>query len=486
MASFVGNEEVCDSTAQLSIRTVIEARKKTNEHQTAILRLQGSEADRQSIDHYYVPVFKVGSRMGRSAADELSQQNVSAEQSHHSNRDSNIDAQAIQRLPGGATLGLSVEQDWGRDRNANNVAGTSASRSSQYYYQIEAKQPLLRGAGRAASAELDSSKISLKSAQLSFDKFVQDDLLKTVSLYSELISSQQSVLQAERSLQASQDFLAATNVQVSQGVLANSERDQAEYALAQSQLDLAYAQQQQKAVVDQLLIFSGLVLHTEQAVRELPVLAVDNSLLSKPFPEFASDIELAELDVRVAEYRKVTAKSDDEAELNVVASYGKGWGERAYSDEFEKNQGSGWRSRSYLGLEFKKTLNDYSARAALRRSSLYLAEKERALSDAKLRVSVTRAGVLREFYNARQHLQLIKKKIELAKKNSDNERFKISAGRSTAFLVYVAQSSLAQAQSEYIEAASRYVVAAAKLYREQGRLADFIDAISADSCNFSK
>lgn len=58
----------------------------------------------------------------------------------------------------------------------------------------------------------------------------------------------------------------------------------------------------------------------------------------------------------------------------------------------------------------------------------------------------------------------------------------MEAGRSTAFLVYAAQSSLDQARSEYIDAMSRYVLAAAQLHKEMGSLNEFVGALSANRC----
>jgi outer membrane protein TolC len=186
--------------------------------------------------------------------------------------------------------------------------------------------------------------------------------------------------------------------------------------------------------------------------------------------------------MQIAKLQKSLAQDSGNTQIDMVAAVGKGWGNNSHSSEVEHTRTRGWRSQSYVGLELTKTLNDYPARAALRKAKLAVEEKELEMRDIKSRTAVRRAAVQRGYSSARQYLQLIKKKIEVAGKNLANEQFKIEAGRSTAILVYSARSSLEQAQSEYIEAMSRYIVAAAQLYKEMGRLDEFVGGLSIQRC----
>ncbi|GLK91440.1 hypothetical protein GCM10017655_45040 [Pseudomonas turukhanskensis] len=446
------------------------------------LRLRETEEDQKVIDTYYRPVFKVLSRAVNSSSDEVNRDGVKAQQFGSAATDSSLTITATQRLPGGATLGLSVGKELGHHKSSDNLAGDNTIRSSQHSYQLEVRQPLLRGAGAPASVELNIGRLAIAQAHLSHEVFIQEDLLRTVAVYSDLLSCQQNVLQAERSLQASKDFMAATQAQVSQGVLAKSEMEQAQFSVSQGELELAYARQAEKDAIDQLRVFSGLAVEDGQRVRNFPQIDV-GSATHADFSSMAAEIEAAKINVQIAEQQRTAAKDGDAIELDVVASTGKGWANRFSSSAHEHRNYGGWRSQSYVGLEMSKTLNDYSARAALRKSRLALEERKLELQDAKLRVNVRRAAAKRGLSSAYQYVQLIKKKIEVASKNLANERLKIDSGRSTAFMVYSAQSNLDQAQSEYIDANSRYIVAAARLYKELGKLKEFVDELSSVECS---
>jgi outer membrane protein TolC len=472
----------CKRDADITIADIINARKTTNEYLASELRFKSSEVDRNIVDNYYTPTFSVAGRVGKSKADELNEAEQLAQQNSSQANDNHVELTTVQRLPGGGTLSLGLNKDWGRDESRDE-GGDAANRNNQYDYQISARQPLLRGAGAAASADLNIGKLGLQQARLSHEVFLQEDLLKTISLYIELISSQQSVMQAQRSLQASKDFLQATQAQVTQGILAISEVDQAQYALSQVELELAYAEQAQKNVMDQLAVFSGIVVKNGQRAKELPVIPVGDDFLKKPFPSYVAEVEMARLNMRISRYQNLLAKNANKPDLSVVASAGKGWANRSFRNDQGRGRGEGWRSESYVGLEFSKTLNDYASRAAMRKAALAKDASELELTDVQLRADVGRATVLREFYSARQYIQLVAKKIDIAKKNLANEQFKMAAGRSTAFFVYSAQSSLAQAESEYIDSTSRYAAATAKLYKERGELDGFVRAISSTSCS---
>lgn len=446
------------------------------------LRLLGAETDQTIIDNFYMPVFKLNSRIGNSSSDELSKSARESQKFGAETSDSSLAIVTTQRLPGGASVGLSLGKEWGRGRSENDVVGDTSHRNDQYSYQVEARQPLLRGAGAAASVELNIGKLGLAQARLNHQIFLQDDLLKTVTVYSELLSGRQNVTQAERSLQMSKDFLAATQAQVGQGMLAKSEMDQAQFAVSQGELELAYAQQAEKDAIDQLLAFSSLAIYDDQNLRPFPEVDIDSAATAK-FPESIAEIEVAKLNLQIAKQQRIAAKDQGAIEVNAVVSAGKGWGNRFSASDHERRRDSGWRSQSYIGLEMTKTLNDYSARASQRKSRLAVEEKQLELQEAQLLLDVRRAGVKRGFSSAQRYLQLIKKKIEVASKNVANERFKIEAGRSNAFMVYSAQNSLAQAQSEHIDATSRYIVAAAQLYKEQGKLTAFVDELSFVDCS---
>lgn len=468
---------------QFGIGDIISARRSSNEFLIAQIRQDSAEADSETIDNYYMPVFSVSSRAGKSNSQEFNKDELSAEKSRQASRDNYLGLHATQRLPGGGSLEISVNKDWDLNSARTSPEGDSQSQSTQHYYQVEARQPLLQGAGKSASAELSIANLSQQAAHLNQRIFLQDDLLKSINLYTELVSGQQNVLRAKRSLQASTDFLRATQAQVSQGVLAKSEVDQAQYAVAQSQLELAYAQQEQKNGADRLFIFSGLSVSEETPLKVLPLIAIDAHLLTREFPQTINEIELAKLNMNIARQNNVLAENANKAELNAVASYGKGWGRRSYSSDLSDVAGNGWRSQSYIGLEFKKVLNDYPARTLLKKSALDLEEKKLALNDMQSRAKLQQISARREFDSARRNLQLIEKKIAVSRKSFANERFKIEAGRSTAFLVYAAKISLDQAESEYIDSTSRYVLAAAGLYKAFDRMSEFVAKLDVQHCS---
>lgn len=139
--------------------------------------------------------------------------------------------------------------------------------------------------------------------------FLQNDLVLAISVYADVVSSRQTVLQAKRSLKASEDFLSAVNTQVSQGILAKSEVDQAQYAVSQSELELAYAQQAQKDAHDQLLVFSGLALNDQQNIQMLPEIIIEQPK-ANDFPVVAIEVEVSELNLQIAALEK--ERSDDE------------------------------------------------------------------------------------------------------------------------------------------------------------------------------
>lgn len=478
----VGDGFSCSGRHQVTVADVLTSRRTTNEYQIALLNLESSEANKEITENYYKPIFSIGSRVGKNQEDEFRSGDTVTEQYGFERQEQQIAAEAMQRLPGGGVVTLSLNQVWGRDRSESDSDGVTRNVGAQRYYQLEAKQPLLRGAGASASTELETGRLSLQMARLSHQVFLQEDLLKAISLYTELLSSQQNLLRAQRSSQASMDFLLATKAQVEQGVLSASEIDQAEYAVSQSRLELASAEKDKMDAGDRLFMFSGIRLPPSRTLVDLSGIEVPASVLESKFPQATPEIEMAELNVKISRLDKVSAASANEADLDLVMTHGRGWEDRTNKDDAGNITGSGRRSQYYVGLELKKKLNDYPARTALRKAALSVDQRLLALDDIKLRTQLQQTSVKRDFESAQQNLLLLKKKIAIARKNFENERFKIQAGRSTAFLVYAARNNLEQAEGEYIDASSGYVLAAAKLYKELNRLPEFVSNISVIRC----
>lgn len=160
-------------------------------------------------------------------------------------RDLNASAGATQLLPIGATVGLSLNNDWIR----NNLPEGFLSDYWESQLSLNFSQPLLKNFGREATEiNISVARFGKKEALDQFRQKLLDVIAQVRNAYFKLYSLRQALDVQQTSLKLAEKVLADTRAQVKAGVLPAMEILNAEFGVASRQRDLNLAEQ---AVKDQ-------------------------------------------------------------------------------------------------------------------------------------------------------------------------------------------------------------------------------------------
>ncbi len=162
-------------------------------------------------------------------------------------RDLNASAGATQLLSSGATVGLSLNNDWIR----NNLPMQEGFLTDYWESQLSLNlsQPLLKNFGREATEiNISVARFGKKEALDQFKQKLLDVIAQVRNAYFKLYSLRQALDVQQTSLKLAEKVLADTRAQVKAGVLPAMEILNAEFGVASRQRDLNLAEQ---AVKDQ-------------------------------------------------------------------------------------------------------------------------------------------------------------------------------------------------------------------------------------------
>lgn len=398
---------------------------------------------------------------------------------------------ASKLLRSGGSISLLYRAD--RIRTNNPFATVNPAYSNGL--SVEASQPLLRGAGDIALADLRRAQNNVVLAKAGYRTEVEATLLRIAELYWELVFTDANLDARRKSEEVARNLLGDANSRLKAEVGTPLDVAEARAGVERRRSETLEAENLRETAEDRLL---QLILpfgpEVRQAVRILPTdkpaaaperlptraeeqRYVDLALTGRPEIQGAkAEIASAGIDVRVAQ-------DAVRPQLDVIGRLATDGLDAQFGDSFEDIV-RGRAVSGTIGLQFSLFLGQRGARAtwlaaSWRRRQALLRRKE---VDNGIVVQVRAA--LRDLDTARGQLAAGQSEVRAATEGLRGEGLKLDNGKSTPFQVLQKEDDLTAARTRESRAAADLSIAEARLYRAVGNLAATfgIDAAKWKAC----
>jgi outer membrane protein TolC len=335
--------------------------------------------------------------------------------------------------------------------------------------QVSFTQPLLRGAGEVATANLRAARLSEIESQINLRGTVAQQVTAVITAYRTLLQSQEQVRIATESLRRARDLVEVNRALVAAGRLAQVELIQGEQNIAQQELSLLQSQNALQAARLALLTLLALDHSSRiwaverpsaEAVRvNLPVAlqAAQNTRPAVLTSQLA--VERARIQLEVARNNRLwDVGVSGSASLPVTGS-----NPNTAFDQITRQ-----RPGFALGLTFNIPLTDVDRQAQEVTAVTALRRAEIAVADAQAQLRESVENAVRNIETQRRSADLARRARELAAQQLEAELVRLQAGRTSNFQVVSFQDRLRQAELAELQAVISYVNALTTLDLELG------------------
>lgn len=330
-------------------------------------------------------------------------------------------------------------------------------------------QPLLRGAGLAVNlAPIRGARLQEQINQLALKATVSDAVTSIVLAYRTLIQSQAQVSLAEASLARTNDLLATNRALIQAGRMAAADIVQAESGLANQQVALLQAQQQQASAQVALLRLLAVDQHTNIvagdaiAVEHVDIdldrviaLALNNRM----------DVLAQRKAVDQSRLALMLAKNDRLWDVSVFASL-------ENRREIGPSSSADLGDSRMAGVQVAIPLGDFSARQAVIRSDTALRTSELRLEDLQQGVEAQVRDTVQAVESTWRQLEAARRARALSAQALEIAREKLKAGRASNFEVLSMQADLRAADIQDLTASVAYLNALTLLDQQLGSTLD--------------
>jgi outer membrane protein len=352
--------------------------------------------------------------------------------------------------------------------------GTSHARDAGY--TIAVSQPLLRGAGRAARADLDDARSAVAASKRSREEARQDGILQVAQAYFAIVRQERLLTVGQRALDRARALLATSEARAKVGLVTQVDVLRAELVAAQAESALASSVQALQDATDVLKVLLGRPLTSDIAVASgeiervaaLPLSANADVSLDALIAEALSRrplLEDARAQVERAAHAARIASWNLRPQLDVTASFTRRGLGNAESDVLNRLWG-GWR----LGFTSSYNVDRASVQANAAAATVSSRAATRAAADTERRVTADVLQAYRSWQRAASAVTLQEKAAALAEKQRQLAQLRYDRGLAGNFDVVDADASLLQAQSSLVAAQIDRALAAIGVRRATGTL----------------
>jgi outer membrane protein len=383
------------------------------------------------------------------------------------------------RMPSGGEVSLLLRSD----RLLTNSFASSLSSSWTTAVTLEARQPLLRGAGDAAMADLRRARVAQDVANHGFRDVAEDVILRIEEAYWELVFAAEQVVARKKAEEvaagleeiasARLDAEVGTPIDVAEAV-AGLESRRGDRIAAEGALGAA-----EDALRSLILPFDPgrpapvrvvAVDDPRRGVGPLPSVAQDGRFVATALrrrPDLLRALaDLARNDVDVA-----FAADELRPQLDLVARLSGAGLDGTWPGSVEDAAGVEAETAT-LGLTFSVYLGRRSARARLRIAEYQRRQAGLRAKDLENRVVLEVRAALRDVETARARAASAAEEIRASQETLEGERTRVRQGASTPYAVLEREERVTQAVTREGRAAADLRIALARLHRATGLLAD--------------
>jgi len=384
------------------------------------------------------------------------------------------------------TSGGTISLLYRADRLSTNNPFATVNPAYTSTLTAEIRQPLLRGAGDTALADIRRAQNGVVGARATYEGQVEAVLLQVAEAYWELVFADANLAAQGKSLEVARELLADATSRLHAEVGTPLDVAEARAGVERRRSEVLDAENLRETLEDRLLAlivpFGPSVraaIHLEPTDRAgVGAEALPHRSDEARYVDLAlkgrQELRASRADIAVRGIDVLVAKDAIRPQLDLVG--------RAAGDGLASGLGgsledivTGRANSAAIGLEFSLFIGRRAARAewlsaAWRRRQALLRYRE--LQNG---VVVQVRGALRDLETARAQLAAGRAEVAAAQEGLSGERLKLGQGKSTPFRVLQKEDDLTAARTREARAAADVSIASARLLRAVGSLASSMD-----------
>ncbi|MDR1064177.1 MAG: TolC family protein [Azoarcus sp.] len=325
-------------------------------------------------------------------------------------------------------------------------------------------QPLLRGAGDAATARLRLAHLSEEANRLNLKAAVSDSITQIILAYRELLRAQAQVQIARDALARTRQLLEANRAMIEAGRMAAFEIVQTEADAASQEFAAEESDNRLDAARLELLRLLALdletPLHAAETLDARPVTVGLSAALSaarEQQPAYLAQIIAA----RQAEINLTVARNERLWDVSLV-------GGASQSHTREASYGTNRAWETYAGLQFDVPLGDMARQQGVLHARVAVGQQEIRLEEARQTLAREVGDAVRDLGALWRQYEIARRALELSRRKLEIEREKLQAGRSSNFQVLSFEADLRNAENARLDSSIAYLNAQAALDRTLG------------------
>ncbi len=392
-----------------------------------------------------------------------------------------LDFGARQVLPTGASLTFTANAD----RTRTNSQFATLNPSVDSFFQVEARQPLLRGAWtKYGLSTIDQARLGTRAVDSDFERSKSEIVFSCIEAYWRLAFSIADVEVKLLSLSLAGDLYEINQAKVDEGVLAPVEVLDAESQVFSRREQLIGARNAVQDAEDTLrrILFNFedpvhwqfFIIPTSEPIEE-PIQLPDWELASRVSKTRRADLRAIRERLEQTRLALYQSTVESRPQLDLFGSSRTNGIDRtlleSYSEAAQVST-TAWT----VGLSFELPFPFNRARSSrMRRARLELRQGEIDLRSRENDVITDVRATLRDIASLQEQIVATRKASELARARLDAEQKKYDVGFSTNFQVLELQEKLAAELTNHSLAVINYQIALRRFENVQGTLLDSLE-----------
>jgi outer membrane protein TolC len=360
----------------------------------------------------------------------------------------NIDAV---KIPTGGELSFGWAGN-AQTSNSNDLSVNSNDDSLRQNFELNFRQPLLRGAGIAVNkASINIARIDEKINILALQSTLSDTITKAILAYRELLQAQERLKIQQLALKNAQESLEITQILINAGRIAPVEIVQNQTDIANKQVDVLAAENDLEAKKLGLIQLLDIDKNTNIVASGIPTIQPINlelEKLKKTALENQPEYLQAQLNLDKNKLDLMLAENERRWDLNLDAGVA-----NATNDSADMK----------VGLSLTRKIGDLSIEQKFERSRVNLFKAQNSLEDSRETLEIQVTDRIRDINLSLSQLELARNATQLSERQLAIEQEKLKLGRSNNLDIINLQNALAQARNNELNATIAYLNALTNL-----------------------
>ncbi len=348
---------------------------------------------------------------------------------------------------------------------------------------FEATQPLLRGAGDVAIADIRRAQNNLVAARAGYETDIEITMLNIVTAYFELVFAEDNLGARRKSEEVARRLLSDANSRLEAEVGTPLDVAEARAGVERRVSEVLNAENARGTFEDQLLALimpfpaggrpNVRIVPTDTEIQDLTTLpsAGDETRFVQVALAGRPEVRAAKADIATRGIDTLVARNAILPQLDVIGAVSTDGLGGGFGDSISR-AAQGQAIGGTIGLQFSLFIGQRAARAEWLRAAWARRQSQLNLRELENQIIVQVRAALRDIDTARGQLTAARAEVKAADEQLKGEILRREQGKSTPFRVLQREDDLTGARTRLGRAAADLRIAEGRLWRAVGSLGD--------------